>query len=207
MIHLCIGCTTSGAKNVIFVMDTFYTIGLYQYQRIREFMGNITTNLKLNSPETSVGIILFDLYARILFNLETYTSSPKLIQAINPGLPYYYGYSRDTAAALRLLLSSAQNGSLGIRNETSNIAIVITSGWSRSTYYTRFAAAALHAANIFDVYAIGYNSANIYELNTIASDQNFVYLTSFYDRLSVTGLLSDVVQQLCSCKKIILHNT
>ena len=207
MIHLCTGCTTSGAKNVIFVMDTYYTIGVYQYQTIREFMGNITINLKLNSPENSVGIILFDTYARILFNLETYNSSPKLFQAINPGLPYYYGYGRDTAAALRLLLSSAQNGSLGIRNETSNIAIVITGGQSDDYYSTQSAAAALHAANIFDVYAIGYDSANIYELNTIASDPNFVYLTNFYNRLNATGLLSDVVQQLCSCKKIKLHYT
>ena len=197
-IFLFAGCTFGGVKDVIFVIDTYAT--LYQYQRIREFLSNITINLIFISPESSVGIILFDSDAHIHFNLEAYTSLPKLLQAINPGLPYNYGYGRDTAAALRLLLSSAQNGSLGIRNETSNIAIVITGGRSNIPYFTRYAAAALHAANIFDVYAIGYGSSDIYELNTIASDPSFVYFTNFYNRYDVAELKTDVIHQLCSCK-------
>ena len=167
---------------------------------IREFVDNITINLKLNSPESSVAVILFDYTARIYFNLEAHTSLSTLSPAINPGLPYRYGYGRDTAAALRLLLSSAENGSLGIRNETSNIAIVITGGQSNSQFSTQSAATALHAANIFDVYAIGYNSANVNELNTIASDPNFVYFTNFYDRFDIEELQMNVTNQLCSCK-------
>ena len=184
----------------MFVIDTSYNIGFYQFQIIREFIDNITVNLKLNSPESSVAVILFDYTARIYFNLEAHTSLSTLSPAINPGLPYYYGYGRDTAAALRLLLSSAENGSLGIRNETSNIAIVITGGQSNSQFSTQSAAAALHAANIFDVYAIGYNSANINELNAIASDPNFVYFTYFYDRFDIEELQINVTNQLCSCK-------
>ena len=167
---------------------------------IREFIDNITINLKLNSPESSVAIILFDYTARIYFNLEAHTSLSTLSPAINPGLPYYYGYGRDTAAALRLLLSSAENGSLGIRNETSNIAIVITGGQSNSQFSTQSAAATLHAANIFDVYAIGYNNANINELNTIASDPNFVYFTNFYNSFDIEELQINVTNHLCSCK-------
>ena len=167
---------------------------------IREFVDNITISLKLNSPESSVAVILFDYTARIYFNLEAHTSLSTLSPAINPGLPYYYGYSRDTAAALRLLLSSVENGSLGIRNETSNIAIVITGGQSNSQFSTQSTAAALHAANIFDVYAIGYNGANINELNAIASDPNFVYFTNFYDIYDIEELQMNITAQLCSCK-------
>ena len=194
-------CTIDGTKDVIFLIDTFYNIGSYQFQMIREFVDNITISVKLNTPESSVGVILFDSYARILFNLEAHTSLSTLSPAINPGLPYnYYSYGRNTAAALNLLLSSAQSGSLGIRNETSRIAIVITGGQSNSIYSTQSAAAALHAANIFDVYAIGYNSADINELNTIASDLDFVYFTNFYNRYDVEELLMSVTDQLCSCK-------
>ena len=168
---------------------------------IREFVDNVTINVKLNTPESSVGVILFDSYPRILFNLEAHTSLSTLSRAINPGLPYnYYSYSRNTAAALTLLLASSQNGLLGIRNETSHIAIIITGGRSNSNYSTQSAAAALHAANIFDVYAIGYNSADINELNTIASDPDFVYFTNFYNRYDVEELLMNVTDQLCSCK-------
>ena len=165
---------------------------------IREFVDNITISLKLNSPESSVGVILFDNNARIQFNLEAHTNLSTLSPAINPGLPYNNLYGRDTAAALNLLLSSTQNDLLGIRNETSNTAIVITAGRSNSVYSTQSAAAALHAANKFDVYAIGIGSANINELYTIASDPHFVYFTYRYDFEELQITLTD---QLCSCKK------
>ena len=188
-------------KDLIFIIDTSYGIGLHQFQKIREFVSNITVNTKLNSPESSVGVILFNSDARILFDLKAHTNLSTLTSAINPGLPYDNRFGRNTAAALRLLLSTAQNGSLGIRNETSKITIVITGGRSNSRYITQYFAAALHAANIFDIYAIGYDSANIYELNTIASDPNFVYFTDFSDSLDIEELRSDVIDQLCSCKK------
>ena len=199
-------CTIDGVKDIVFVIDSSYYVGSYQFQMIREFVDNITVSLKLNSPDSSVAVILYDYTARIYFNLEAHTSLSTLSSAINPGLPYYYGYGRNTSAALRLLLSSAQNGSLGIRNETSNIAIVITGGRSDDYYSTHSAAAALHAANIFDVYAIGYDSANIYELNTISSDPHFVYFTNFYNRYDIEELRMNVTDQLCSCKILIIVN-
>ena len=193
-----IDCTIDEVKDVVFLIDTYFTTTLRQFQMIREFVDNITISLKLNTPESSVGVILFDDFASIQFNLTTHTSLSTLSPAINPGLPYNNGFGRDTAAALSLLLASAQNGSLGIRNETSHIAIVITGGRSDSYYSTQSAAAALHAANIFDVYAIGYNSASINELNTLASDPNFVY----FNRYDIEELQIDVIDQLCSRKNI-----
>ena len=188
----------------MFVIDTSYNIGSYQFQKIREFVDHTTISLKLNSPETLVGVILFDDYARTHFNLEAHTSLSTLSPAINPGLPYNNGYGRNTTAALNLLLSSAQNGSLGIRNETSNIAIFITGGQSNNPFSTQSAAAALHAANIFDIYAIGYDSADINELNTIASDPQIVYFTNFSNIFDLEELQIVVTDQLCSCKAKIL---
>ena len=197
-IYFWIDCTVDEVKDVVFVIDTSYNIGSYQFQMIREFVDNITISLKLNSPESSIGVLLFDNYARIQFSLEAHTSLSTLSPAINPGLPYNNGYGRDTAAALNLLLSSAQNGSLGIKNETSNIAIIITAGRSNSLYFTRSAADALHAANMFDVYAIGIGSANINELYTIASDPHFV----FTYRNNIEELQINLTNHLCSCKNL-----
>ena len=206
---LLIDCTIGEAKDVVFVIDASNYIGSYQFQKIRELVANITITLKLNSPESSVGVILFDNSASILFNLEEHTNLSTLSPAINPGLPYNYDYGygndndRDTAAALDLLLSSAQDGSLGIRNDTSKIAIVITVGQSDSNFSTQAAADALHAANIFDVYAIGFGSADINELNAIASDPNFVYFT-YFNSYNVEELRMAITDQLCSGKKCVL---
>ena len=204
---LFIDCTIGEAKDVVFVIDTSNDIGLYQFQKIRELVANITITVKLNSPESSVGVILFDNSTSILFNLEEHTNLSTLSPAINPGLPYNYDYGydndRDTAVALDLLLSSGQDGSLGIRNDTSKTAIVITGGRSDSNYSTQAAADALHAANIFDVYAIGFGSADINELNAIASDPNFVYFTSF-NSYNVEELEMAITDLLCFGKKCVL---
>ena len=184
----------------MFVIDTSSSIGTFQFQMVREFVDNFTINLKLHSPESSIGVILFDNFARINFTLGEHTSLTTLSPAINPGLPYFRGFRTNTAGALRLLLSTARNGILGIRNETSNIAIVITDGQSDNQFSTQSAAAALHGANIFDVYAIGYGSADTNELNTIASDPHFVYFTNFFNQFDIQQLQMNLIDQLCSCK-------
>ena len=199
-------CTIDEVKDVVFVIDrsSNFQFDSYQFQMIREIVGNITVSLKLNSPESSVAIILYDNTTLIHFNLEAHTSLSTLSPAINPGLPHNLKHGRDTAAALRLLLSSAQNGSLGIRNKTSNIAIIFTNGQSDDEYSTQVAAAELHAANIFDVYAIGYQYANISELNTIASDPHFVYFTDFFYESDAADLQMNITDLLCSCKQFII---
>ena len=201
-------CTIDDVKDIVFVIDASYDIGFHQFRNVMEFVDSIVINLKLNSPESLVGVILYNTFPYLLFNLEEYTNLSTLSPAINPGLPYnYFGYSRDTALALYYLLQRARGGSLGIRNETSKIAIVITGGQSDYQFFTiQSTAAALHAANIFDVYAIGYGNAEINELNTIASHPNFVHLTNFNKRHRIKELIRSVTTQLCSCKCFILLN-
>ena len=196
----CLDCTVNGVKDIVFVIDTSRNIGFSRFRMVREFVDNFTSSFLLNSPDSSVGIILFDNFARIQFSLGTHSNLTTLSPAINPGLPYSGRFGTGAAGALRLLLSTARNGLLGIRNDTSNIAIVITDSRSDSRFSTQSAAAALHAANIFDVYAIGYGSADINELNTIASGPNFVYVTNFFNQFDIQRLQMNVTDQLCSGK-------
>ena len=195
------GCSIEVVKDVVFLIDTTRSIGSFRFQHIREFVANVTTDLKLISPDSRVGVILFDWFTRLQFNLQRHTSLSTLLPAINPGLPYINSYfSTNTGNALEFLLSSAQNGALEIRNETSNIAIVITDGRSSNQFLTQSAAAALHAANIFDIYAIGFGSADTNELRTIASDPRFVYFTNFYSEFALQELKMNITDQLCSGK-------
>ena len=197
--HFISDCSIEVVKDIVFLIDTTRSIGNFCFQNIREFVANLTTDLKLISPESKVGVILFDWLTHLQFNLQRHTSLSTL--AINPGLPYINSYySTNTANAFEFLLSSAQNGMLGIRNETSNIAIVITDGRSSNQFLTQSAAAALHAANMFDIYAIGFGSADINELRTIASDPRFVYFTNLYSEFALQVLKMNIIDQLCSGK-------
>ena len=185
----------------MFLIDTSSSIGSYRFQLIRELTENITINLKVNSPKTQFGLITFDDIARFEFNISNYTDLSTLLPAINPGLPYYRGYSTNTASALSLLLSgSVEGGFLQLRNETSKVAIVITDGYSSSSSLLQSIANSLHAANIFDVYAIGTGSNRYSELQLIASDPSFLFYASYLTISSTQQLKEAVTQKLCSGK-------
>ena len=185
----------------MFVIDTSGSIGSTNFQLIREFTATITTELIHRSPSNKIGVILFDDSAHIEFNLQVYDNLNSLLSAINQ-LPYSGG-GTDTAEALTLLLSTAQNGTLGLRSDSSKVAIVITDGHSNSQSATLSAAASLHASNIFDVYAVGIGGAYLTELESIASSPDFIFFTSSFSSTSLQHLLKNLLPQLCNCKWIV----
>ena len=178
------------------MIDTSGSIGSSNFQRIREFIANITAELIRVYYRSAFGVILFDSDAHIEFNVQNYTSTSALLSAIN-NLPYSAG-GTDRAEALTLLLSSAQNGSLGLRNDSSKIAIVVTDGQSSRQTATLSAAAALHASNIFDVYAVGIDLAVLTELQGIASSPEFVFFTSSFNNVGLQQLQQQIIPQLCN---------
>ena len=185
-------------KDVVFVIDTSGSIGSARFQLIKELISNITTELIRSSPRSSVGVILFASSARIQFNLQTYTSLNSLLSAIS-NLPYSGG-GTDTDEALALLLSTARNGVLRLRSDSSKIAIVITDGKSSDSTATLSAAAALHASNIFDVYAVGVDGADLTELQGIASSTDFVFFTDSFSSTGLQQLQGKIIPLLCNGK-------
>ena len=201
IVYYFIDCSGGGVSDVVFVIDTSSSIGFSRFQMVRELAENITTSLKVISPESLVGVITFDSFAQLQFNISRHTELATLLPAINPGLPYNRGFSTDTGRALRFLLSGGrQGGFLRLRNETSNVAIVITGGTSRSFSFLRSAARSLHAANIFDVYAVGIGGHSSSDLRLIASEPSLVFSTSFLTSFSAQQLVEDVIEELCFSK-------
>ena len=193
-----IGCSGSSVQDVVFVIDTSGSIGLTRFQLIKEFTANITIELINSSPNSAVGVILFASSAYIHFNLQTYTNLNTLLSAID-NLPYSSG-GTDTAEALTLLLSTAKSGALGLRNDSLKVAVVITDGHSNNHSATLSAAAALHASNIFDVYAVGVGGADFTELAVIASSSEFVLNESSFSDSGFQQLQGKLLPQLCDCK-------
>jgi len=191
---------------VVFVVDTSNNIfGFSKFQLVRKLIINIATFLNIISPKSLFGLITFDNYTRFQFGISTYTDLSTLLPAINPGLPYYRGYNTNTSDALNLLLSGAREGGfLGLRKETSNVAIVITNDLSNSFSSLQSAANSLHAASIFDVYAVGIEIRRnrLNKLRLIASDPSLIFFTRYLSSSTAQQLEQDVVKQLCSSKSI-----
>ena len=179
----------------MFVIDTSGSIGSSRFQLIREFTANLTAELIRNSPRSAVGVILFSSTAHIQFNLQAHTNLSTLLTAINE-LPYRGG-GTDTAEALTLLRSTAQNGELGLRNDSSKVAIVITDGRSNNQSATSLAAVELHNLDIFDVYAVGIGGANQSELRRIASNPEFVFFSTSFSSASLQQIKDGILPQFC----------
>ena len=178
------------------MIDTSGSIGTANFQLIREFTANVTTELINGSSGSAVGVILFSGSAHIEFNLTAHTSLNSLLSAID-NLPYNGG-GTNTAEALNLLLDTAQNGELGLRNNSLNSAIVITDGQSNNPTATMSAANALHVSNIFDVYAVGIENAYMSELQEIASSLEFVFFTRFFNSDGLQQLKDELLPHLCN---------
>lgn len=197
-------------RDVVLLLDNSFSIRSFNFQFVRQFAESISIALKIGSPNSSVGAILFDHFANIAFDLEEHSTIETLIPAINPGLPYS-GFSRpNTAGTLSLLLSSSlnningssvQNTTIGLTPNTTNIAIIFTADRSTNQFATRNAAFQLHASNIYDVYAVGIDDYDFVELTTIASDPSLVFAGSrFFSSFGVQQLQQLVLEQLCSGK-------
>ena len=180
------------------MIDVSNSIGSSHFQLIRECTANITAELIRNSPRSAVGVILFSSNAHIQFNLQTYTSLNSLLSAIN-NLPFKGGSSTYTDEALTLLLSSAKNGELGLRSVSSKVAIIVADGRSDDQLATSSAAAALHASNMFDVFAVGFDGAYLPELKEISSSPELVFFANTFDNIHLQQLQSKILLQLCNC--------
>jgi len=181
---------------LVFVLDGSRSIGSNRFQLIREFAVNVTAALDIGPEGSLVGVIVFSSSASIYFNIQQHTSAATLLPALNPGIPYPGG-GTNTAEALQLLLSSAQNGTMRIRNGRTQLAVVVTDGRSSSRRKTIEAANALHAADIYQVYAAGLDNANMDEVNAIASDPSLVFLSDEFNMDSVMELTENFTQIIC----------
>ena len=150
---------------------------------IKKLIANITIGFINNSPNSAVGVILFATSAYIKFDLQANTNPRTLLSAINELYYRKRSWETNTDKALALLLETAQNGTLRLRNDSRKVAIIITDDGSDDKSATSSVAATLHASNIFDVYAIGVDDdeADLTELETIASSPEFIFIARAYD--------------------------
>ena len=179
------------------LLDTSGSIGNSRFQLFRDFASSIARALDISLQQSLVGVILFSDEARIQFSLTEFTDESSLLSAIDD-IPYRGG-NTNTADALRLLLSSARDGTMELRGGYPHIAIILTDGESNDPDATVAAARELHENGGFDqVYAVGVGGANINELNAIASNASLVRFTNSFDASSTQELQFDITQQLCN---------
>jgi len=187
--------------DLVFILDSTVSIRSL-YQRLRELTLHITSLLDIGVDQSLVGVIRFSCSSQLMFNLHTHTSNDTLFQALET-LPYSYRRGpTNIDDALSLLLESAQDGTMGLREGHPHVAIFVTDGSSSDIKETMSQASILHNTSIYNFYAAGFGAANSTELNVIASTPSLVFYTNQIDRVAIQLLEEKITHQLCQCKYI-----
>ena len=176
--------------DLVFMIDTSGSIRddmlhVDPFQLILQFVKETVQQFPIGLQDSLVGMIVFSNDAYLHFNVQAHTNSTALFTAID-NLPYIGG-TTNTAAALELLLNSAQNGEMGLRPGYPHIAILITDGVSnvREAETVPFAER-VRASNIFQsLLVVGITpQVDFSELNAIAGDPSHVFYSLTFDVLS-----------------------
>ena len=193
-----VGCEMEKA-DLIFIVDTSGSIQFQSddgFQLIIQFIKDTVQLFPIGLQDSLVGVILFSNDATLHFNVQTHIEITTLLTALD-SLPYDGG-NTNQAAALELLLSSAQDGTMGLRPGYPHIAILITDGISTvNPEQTVPIAQQIHASNIFQsLLAVGItNEVDHNELVAIATDSSCVFYSTTFDGLS--QLTEDLSYKIC----------
>lgn len=158
---------------LVFVVDSSESVGPDNYEIVKDFVNALVDRVTVGRNATRIGLVLYSLEVKVVFNLGRYSNKQDIKQAIR-SVPYM-GEGTHTGTAIRKATQEAFHGSrLGV----SKVAIVITDGQTdkREPVKLDLAVREAHAANI-EMFALGIVNTSdptqaefMRELNLIASD-------------------------------------
>lgn len=158
---------------LVFVIDSSESVGPENFEIIKDFVNALVDRVTVGRNATRIGLVLYSLEVKLVFNLARYVNKQDIKQAIG-NIPYM-GEGTYTGTAIR---KATQEAFYSSRVGVSKVAIVITDGQTdkREPVKLDIAVREAHAANI-EMFALGIVNTSdptqtefMRELNLIASD-------------------------------------
>lgn len=188
-------CTQEAKADLVFLVDGSASIGLKNFQQIREFLMSVVKNFEIAPNKVRVGMVQFSDTPKTEFFLNTYEEKQEILDYIK-NLPYKTG-GTYTGDALKFLLKNHFVEAAGSRANqmVPQIAFVITDGSSQDEVEPH--AQELRQKGV-KVYAIGIKDADEKFLKKLASQpyNNHVYSVSDFNALQEISL--NVGRELCT---------
>lgn len=185
---------------LVFVIDSSESVGPENFEIIKDFVNALVDRVTVGRNATRIGLVLYSLEVRLVFNLARYVTKQDIKQAIR-NIPYM-GEGTYTGTAIR---KATQEAFYSSRLGVSKVAIVITDGQTdkREPVKLDIAVREAHAANI-EMFALGIVNTSdptqaefLRELNLIASDPDSEHMFLIDDFNTLPALESKLVSQFC----------
>uniref|UniRef100_A0A673IR54 von Willebrand factor A domain-containing protein 2-like n=1 Tax=Sinocyclocheilus rhinocerous TaxID=307959 RepID=A0A673IR54_9TELE len=175
-------CST--AMDILFVMDSSYSVGKGGFERSRHYVLKLCEALDVSTDKVRVGVILFGSTPKLEISLDSYKSKEELKKKMKK--IHYRGGSTQTGLALKFVL---RKGFSGGRNSTvPRVVILLSDGKSQGAL--QLAASELKLSGV-TLFAVGIRYPRWEELRKLASspsDSHVFFAEHFSD--AVNGLFT-----------------
>ncbi|CAI5684657.1 unnamed protein product [Oreochromis niloticus] len=189
-------CNTTAKADIVLLLDGSWSIGRLNFKTIRSFIARLVSVFDIGPDRVQIGLVQYSDDPRTEWHLNAHPSKASLLEAI-ANLSYKEG-STMTGWALRYICNNNFNPSVGMREDSRKIGVLITDGKSQDEVYFK-------SKNLRDrgikLYAIGIGNYDEYELKTIASDpdESHIYQVSNFQFL--LDIVDNVTINLCNSVK------
>uniref|UniRef100_A0A7M4EEV0 Collagen alpha-3(VI) chain n=1 Tax=Crocodylus porosus TaxID=8502 RepID=A0A7M4EEV0_CROPO len=178
------------AADIIFLVDSSWSIGKEHFQLVREFLYDVVKSLDVGENDFHFALVQFSGNPHTEFQLNTYRSTQDVLSHIL-NMPYMGGGTK-TGKGLEYLIQNHLTKAAGSRasDGTPQIIIVLTDG--RSQDDVALPSSVLKSADI-NMFAIGVQNAVEGELKEIASEPLDLHIFNLENFTALHNIVGDLV--------------
>ncbi len=188
-------CTQETVADIVFLVDGSSSIGLENFQQVREFLSSLVENFDVAPDKNRIGLVQYSDTPHTEFFLNTYQNKEEILSYIQ-NLQYKFGRT-FTGQGLEFMLKQHFVEKAGSRAQQNvpQIAIVITDGDSQDDVESQAREVRQRGIKIF---TIGIKGANESLLRQIANEPYDQHVYSVSDFAALQGISRSVSQEVCT---------
>lgn len=183
------------AADIIFLVDSSWSIGKEHFQLVREFLYDVVKQLDVGENDFRFGLVQFSGSPHTEFQLNTYHNMQDVLSHISHMT--YMGGGTKTGEGLEFLIRNHLTKVAGSRasDGVPQIIIVLTDGRSQDDVV--LPSSVLKYADV-NMFAIGVQDAVERELKEIASEPLDTHLFNLENFAALHGIIGDLVSSVQS---------
>lgn len=188
-------CAKATVADIVFLVDGSTSIGINNFQEVRQFLRNVVTGLEIGPDKVRVGLAQYSSDPYQEFLLKDHMNKMSLLAALDT-FPYRKG-GTETGKAMEFIRTQYFTQVAGSRADqrVPQIAVVITDG--ESTDDVILPAKHLREKGVI-VFGVGVGQINPYQLESIANRPTNSYMFTIDNFQALQRLTDGLLRTVCS---------
>ncbi|XP_071387197.1 collagen alpha-6(VI) chain-like [Centroberyx affinis] len=187
-------CAKATMADIVFLVDGSSSIGITNFQEVRQFLRNFIGGLDIGADKVRVGLAQYSDEPHQEFLLKDHMDKQSLLAEVD-NLPYRTG-NTATGKAMTFLRERYFTAEAGSRADqrVPQVAVVITDGDSADDVVVPAQLLRRHGVIVF---GIGLGAANMTELQAITNRPHQRFLSSIDNYQALQRLTDNLLQTVC----------